>query len=541
MRQGQYRPGSPGGRHRRADACGVMAAFAGDHAGSTTIIFSLSFALLMFATAMAIDYGRAEHERMRMQRALDAATLAAAHQLGQVDQETKARAVAEVFFRANSPAGSHSRIDSLLLDAQKGEVTMTAAGTSMTSLLNAFGINTLALGAGSKVSKGDGTIEVALVLDNSGSMGGQPIIDLRTASHDLVDRVFGGAEDNDKVRVSVVPFAGSVNIGASNRDSGWIDTTGLSPVHFENFAQQRTRFDLFSTMGVAWRGCVEARPSPHDTQDSIPTTADPATLFVPMFAPDEPDSGNDDGNSYPNSYLDDFGGSCPTPPQVCVRWSRRNPGECREWGPEPLAAATAQARTCKYDSATPSGAGPNSNCTTQPIQPLTRYKSDVTATIDLMQANGNTNIAEGVMWGWRALSPELPLTEGRSWDDANNQKFMVVMTDGQNTYQTYSNHNRSSYGAFAYAAKDRLGTSYSQSALVTQMNTKTSQACSAAKVQGITIYTIAFRLESDPTTLSLLRGCASGADKAYRASDGQALIQVFQAIGREIAQLRVSS
>jgi hypothetical protein len=73
------------------------------------------------------------------------------------------------------------------------------------------------------------------------------------------------------------------------------------------------------------------------------------------------------------------------------------------------------------------------------------------------------------------------------------------------------------------------------------MNTKTSTACNAAKVQGITIYTIAFRLESDPTTLSLLRGCASGPEKAYRASDGQALIQIFQAIGREIAQLRVSS
>ena len=42
-------------------------------------------------------------------------------------------------------------------------------------------------------------------------------------------------------------------------------------------------------------------------------------------------------------------------------------------------------------------------------------------------------------------------------------------------------------------------------------------------------------------TLSLLQGCASGPEKAYRASDGQALIQIFQAIGREIAQLRVSS
>ena len=541
MRQCRHCPGWLGRWQVRATGPGTMAELARDRSGSSVIMFSLSFAAMMFVAAMAIDYGRAEVERMHMQRALDAAALAAAHQLGQVDQDTKARAAAEAYFRVNSPAGAQAHIDSLVLDAQKGEVTMTAAGTSLTSLLNAFGIGTIALGVGSRVSKGDGTVEVALVLDNSGSMGGQPIIDLRTAARDLVDRVYGGVEDNDKVSVGVIPFAGSVNVGSANRNSGWIDTTGLSPVHFENFAQQRTRFDLFSTMGVAWRGCVEARPAPHDTQDTIPAAADPATLFVPMFAPDEPDSSNDDGNSYPNSYLDDFGGSCPPPPQVCLRWSTRNPGTCRQWGPEPIAAATAQARTCKYDSATPSGAGPNSGCTTQPIQPLTRYKSDAVATIDLMQANGNTNIGEGVMWGWRVLSPELPFTEGRSSDDRNNQKFMVVMTDGQNTYQAYNNHNRSSYGAFAYAVKNRLGANYSSSALVTQMDTKTSTACNGAKVQGITIYTIAFRLESDPATLSLLQGCASGPEKAYRASDGQALIQIFQAIGREIAQLRVSS
>ena len=40
---------------------------------------------------------------------------------------------------------------------------------------------------------------------------------------------------------------------------------------------------------------------------------------------------------------------------------------------------------------------------------------------------------------------------------AQAKKFMVVMTDGQNTYQAYNNHNRSSYGAFAYAVKNRLG------------------------------------------------------------------------------------
>ncbi len=86
----------------------------------------------------------------------------------------------------------------------------------------------------------------------------------------------------------------------------------------------------------------------------------------------------------------------------------------------------------------------------------------------------------------------------------------------------------------------RLGTTYTQSAILGQMNAKTTAACANAKAEGVVIYTIAFRLESDPTTLALLRACASSNDKAYLASDGASLIQIFQVIGREISQIRVA-
>lgn len=539
MRLSQHRDHASRGRRRYAGLTRMLVGLHRDQSGGTLILFALCFSLVMFAVGMAIDFGRAELERMQMQRALDAAALAAAHQLGMPDQDAKARQAAETYFRVNSPAGSQTHIDAIALDAQKGEISMTAAGQTLTTLLNAFGISHLALGASSKVSKGDGTVEVALVLDNSGSMAGTYIEDLKTATTNLVGVVFAGAQE-DRVRVGVVPFAGSVNVGADMRNSGWVDTNAASPIHLQNFAEARTRFELFSQMGVSWRGCVEARPAPHDTQDTVPDGSVPATLFVPMFAPDEPDSGNDGGDYYNNNYLDDFGGSCPPPQQVCVNWSTRQ-NRCRQWGPQPLDPATAQARTCKYDGATPYGEGPNYNCRTNPILPLTSVKPDVDAAISAMYAGGSTNIPEGVMWGWRVLSPEAPFTEGRAWDDRENRKVLVLMTDGENTYQALSNHNRSVYGAFGYAAKGRLGTDYSQSALVSQMNAKTTAACNNAKARGITVYTVAFRLESSPATLALLQSCASGGDKAYQASNGEALIQAFQVIGREIAQLRVSS
>lgn len=519
--------------------------------GTTTLIFALCLSVMMFITAIAIDYGRAELERMHMQRVLDAATLAASHQLGADNPDEKGREAAEAFFQLNSKRLTPTQIESLEMDVQKGEVRATAGGSMATSLLRVFDISRLEIGAGSRVVRGDSTIEMALVLDNSGSMGGQPIEDLKTAATSLVGTVFGGAANPEKIKISLVPFAGSVNVGANNRNEPWIDSNALSPIHHQDqlVAEKRNRFQLFDDLGRAWGGCVEARPGALDTLDTPPSVENPATLFVPMFAPDEPDADNDAGQSYPNNYLNDFGGTCAPAEQICVKFNTRK-GRCEQYGPKPIDPIIAQGRTCKYKSATFSGAGPNTGCTTQPILPLNSHKSDIELAISMLTASGMTNIGEGVMWGWRTLSPGLPFPEGRPYDDAKNRKIMIVMTDGQNTYNTYSNQNKTGYLAYGYGLPlaaplgmglaGRLGTTYTSSAILSQMNNKTAAACSNAKAAGITVYTVAFRLESDPTTLALLRACASAPEKAYLASDGQALIQSFQAIAREISQIHVA-
>lgn len=72
------------------------------------------------------------------------------------------------------------------------------------------------------------------------------------------------------------------------------------------------------------------------------------------------------------------------------------------------------------------------------------------------------------------------------------------------------------------------------------MNGKTRSACTNAKANGVIVYTIAFRLESNTATRALLAECATDSSKAFTASDGAALYNTFQAIGREISQLRVA-
>jgi len=509
-----------------------------------TVIFALMFTAVLLVAAIAIDHSRLITDKTKDQRALDSAILAASDRLGMDDQDLSGEAVAKAFYAANRTGPSKSQIDKVNLNADTGEVTGTTSTTWKATLLKGLEKwfpdvgNDRALTANSRVQKGSGSVELSLVLDNSGSMGGEHIDNLKSAADELVKTLFAGAETSQRVAVGVVPFAASVNVGAHNHNAAWIDTSASSPIHSENFSQSKSRLDLFDELGVAWKGCVEARPNGHDVTDA-PAAGDAATLFVPMFAPDEPGDAGSSSLGYNNSYLDDDGGQCERYDRVCLKYSRR--GKCRQWDVVRLPNDEAQARTCKYYNAkAPEGGGPNAMCTTQPILPLNSTKSAVQNAITAMQASGNTNIKEGVAWGWRVLSDVAPFTEGKPSSNGNNRKIMVLMTDGENWYNDRNTHNESVYAAHGFAAKGRLGVTYTRAGYTNFLNAETRKACDNAKADGVQIYTVAFRLEGDPVTTALLEYCSSGEDYHYSASDGGALIQSFRNIGKEIYTLRLA-
>ncbi len=103
--------------------------------------------------------------------------------------------------------------------------------------------------------------------------------------------------------MAVVPFTSAVNVGTGNASASWIDRTGtgnISDTNFDNddnetntFTRPVDRIALFSQIGQSWGGCVEARINDgstrqYDTDDTLPDTTKPDTLFTPYFAPDEP-------------------------------------------------------------------------------------------------------------------------------------------------------------------------------------------------------------------------------------------------------------
>lgn len=540
---------------------GLVRRFGRDEGGAIAVLFGIMIAVTLMMAAVAIDYSRFVNESFQDQYALDSAMLAASDAIGHENQDQEAEARAVAFYKANRPDGSRQDIAELTVDSASGVVRGKTAFDLKTTLLRAFGYEQTRLGTEAVVVRG-GTAEVALVLDNSGSMAGTYIEDLKTAAESLADAVFSGVDGSGKIAVSIVPFAGSVNVGASFRGAAWLDNDGVSPVSRENAVDSRSRLQLFDDLGTAWGGCVEMRGEPYDASDAAADPETPETLFVPMFAPDEPDEKNDGGQSYANNYISDDGGDCPRQECTCAKW--KSPGKCASspgWVLTPIATGEAQARTCKYrgqqigfsgstgdkcSRGSFPGDGPNAYCTTQAILPLSVSKEQVVTAVRSMIAKGMTNIGEGLAWGWRTLSPDPPFTEGRAYADRENKKIIILMTDGQNTYTATSNHNKSRYGALGYAApyahptSGRLGSTHTSAAFTTRMTQRTQAVCANAKAAGVKLYTVAFRLEDDPATLSLLRNCATETRDAYVASDGAALIEAFQNIGREIARLRIA-
>ena len=168
-----------------------------------------------------------------------------------------------------------------------------------------------------------------------------------------------------------------------------------------------------------------------------------------------------------------------------------------------------------------------------------------------MVANGNTNIHQGVIWGFHALSPTEPLAEGRGYDTATS-KVMIVMTDGENVFNTANNMNGSSilqaYGYYyntppggpAYQRKNtRLGYgvtgNWQMNAI---MNTLTEESCQAAKDEHIKIYTVGLNPPNEATR-QMLTNCASAPSMAYFPNQPSELNTVFTTIAEQLAELRI--
>ncbi|OBS54306.1 hypothetical protein A8B73_01415 [Methylosinus sp. 3S-1] len=553
--------------------------------GNVAVIFGLSFIPLVLMLGAGVDYGRAVSTKSNLQQATDSAALAVAKTIVATTTNQQAQSQAQVYLLTNV-RNAVAVVTKAEISADRLTLCLDSTAQIPTTIMKIAHIETITTKATTCAQTPggmNGTYEIALVLDNSGSMsksagGKSKIAALRDAATSFVNNIYSKTTD---VKMSIVPFSAGVRVldpsVSSNRTLSWIDVNGNNSQHWLVFgdgslvaatakaaaktAGFTSRFDIFTKLKSLnsswdWGGCFEGPKYPLNVSDTAVDTSNAETLFVPFLAPDEPSTKDKYNNSlYTNNYLAETGGSCSG--TVTGDWKLLT-------------------RACKYGKPKKdgSGAGPNSSCPTsssQTVLQLTATQSTITTKISGLTENGYTNLHEGFMWGWRTISPTGPFAAGRAYATKDNHKIIVFMTDGFNNWQsatstvTGSAYQAAGYYSYNGTANQRFpdgtatngnGVNY-QTTLEAAAGSSTDyhdtsrnmqdeltlEACTNAKTAGVEIYTIGFSVPVDPIDaqgLKMMQDCATDANHYFAATDVDSLNAAFASIGSGVGKLRLS-
>ncbi|HEV2552503.1 MAG TPA: pilus assembly protein [Bosea sp. (in: a-proteobacteria)] len=404
--------------------------------GNVMVMFSFAMVPVIGLTGATIDYSRATDARQMLNAAVDSAALMAARDATKLsDSELRERINKWIASNLSGEAAKSFTSAAITIDRTARTISVAANLSIDTSLTRLIGHDHMQVASTSQSTWGTNTIELALALDNTGSMASSGKMDaLKAASLDLIKIMKDATLTTDQIRISVVPFATQIKVSTDLKDESWLrydqSKTTWSRDRWGNWIP-----NTVSITKSTWTGCISDRDQPNDVKD------------------------NETVSAYATLYPADF---------------------------------------CAYS-------------TLAPITPLTSDWTALTNAINGMTPVGNTNVTIGANWGMATLTPGVPFTGAKPFNTPRLQKYMILLTDGENT-------------------QNRFTTSGSA------IDERTKLACQSAKDAGIRIYTVRV-INGDRT---LLQNCATTPSMYYEVSSASQLTPVFQQIAREISQIRLT-
>jgi Flp pilus assembly protein TadG len=204
-------------------ACAVAQRFAGDVRGNVAMLFGLSLPVLILMTFGGVDIHRMSTVRVNLQDALDAAALAAARSPYTDDADLQRVGLAALKANLQSYPNVTLEEDQTSFTLDGDDVVVADARVRVKTLvanifLPPYGQlmdDYLPVGGHSEVDRSSRNLEVALVLDVTGSMAGQRIIDLKAAAKDLVDIIVQPVQSPYYSKLALVPYSMGVNLGSN--------------------------------------------------------------------------------------------------------------------------------------------------------------------------------------------------------------------------------------------------------------------------------------------------------------------------------------
>lgn len=189
---------------------GTVRNFLSSTSGNVGVFFALAAVPTIVMMGAGVDLGVRQIAQQKLQEALDNGVLAAA-------SKTQTNESLDVVVSSYLEEIGFSHEVSI---QQTNEITETSRSVAVraeysvpTSFLSLLGIAELPVVAISKARDQLGSVEISLVLDMSGSMRNLRIKNTKAAAKSFVETMLDEDEGKDNVTISIVPFAGSVNVG----------------------------------------------------------------------------------------------------------------------------------------------------------------------------------------------------------------------------------------------------------------------------------------------------------------------------------------
>jgi len=263
---------------RDAKAAPASRVWRANRDGNVAIMFALVAFAILGTVGVSVDYGRKLSAIAKAQGAADAAALAIAG---------NPKTDSENLVMAKNVVGAHlmgvAGVNVAVTRPSSLAYRVSLSYKTPTSLMQIAGFKTMDVAVSSDASAASGgPVEVALALDNTGSMRND-MPALRAAAGDFARSVFSTGGTN--VKMSVVPYVAAVNPGANAWPLWMIDSSAKSMWHgyFQAWAwitiQPNCTPNWMTGSGGGGGGGTPGSSSSGDRSDAIDILA-PLTRFA---------------------------------------------------------------------------------------------------------------------------------------------------------------------------------------------------------------------------------------------------------------------
>ena len=185
-----------------------IARFRVSECGNVAMIFGLLAIPLMVMLGGAVDFMRFNRHKTELLAAMDSAALAVAQQSELSDQESKEFDTNYINAMVTSGSERLFTVDDFIVTKTASGIVVDSQAEMETAFLPLIGIETMPLNFSTEVEASTNYIELALALDNTGSMRSNGKIGaLRDAATSLVDIMYESATADSRTPRGRLPEA----------------------------------------------------------------------------------------------------------------------------------------------------------------------------------------------------------------------------------------------------------------------------------------------------------------------------------------------